>query len=251
MHKPLCGARATALDARTRRAPSQPARATHAHRTPAHTRFLTSVHCVPDPHRFLTRTDVNASSMALAAWEAVRLAELQPACVILRGPGASPRDPLRGWAAHPAMVQPLAEGAAPSNPTHGYWAAHATQPPPCGPPPGRDAIARDVREHGGEVRRVMAPRSAGQDLRAAQDLRAEEAMRLANAEGLELTRSAVSNTGYKCVLAMQSGLHRFVARVCRDNKKVRVGSFGTAEEAALAVARYVRVHGAGVRAEGA
>jgi len=70
---------------------------------------------------------------------------------------------------------------------------------------------------------------------------AEEALRQAEAEGLTLVRSESSNTGYKGVIFYHAGSHGrktngFLAQVWRGGKQVTLGTFATAEEAALAYA---------------
>ena len=66
---------------------------------------------------------------------------------------------------------------------------------------------------------------------------AEEALAQAAAEGLTLQRKA-GYTGYKGVkLRRDSRSRKYEARVCRAGKQVHLGSFDTAEEAALAYAR--------------
>jgi len=67
---------------------------------------------------------------------------------------------------------------------------------------------------------------------------AEEALRLAEAEGLTLLKSEGSSTGYKGVSfdrKMKTTPHQ--AQVWRGGKKVTLGYFATAEEAALCYAR--------------
>ena len=70
-------------------------------------------------------------------------------------------------------------------------------------------------------------------------LTAEEALRQAEAEGLTLRRSeSSSSTGYKGVSFNSSSKSSpYQARVQRGGKKVTIGYFATAEEAALVVAR--------------
>eukprot|EP00962_Isochrysis_galbana_P009031 scaffold2507_cov122-Isochrysis_galbana.AAC.22 len=63
---------------------------------------------------------------------------------------------------------------------------------------------------------------------------AEEAQRLAAAEGLTLVRATNNKTGYKGVYKIWS---KFQARVVREGKVVILGSFHSAEEAALCYAR--------------
>ena len=72
---------------------------------------------------------------------------------------------------------------------------------------------------------------------AAPPLTSEEARQQAQAEGLTL-RVADSSTGYSCVYLNQSSKPKpYAARVRRGGKEVYLGSFATAEEAALCVAR--------------
>ena len=67
---------------------------------------------------------------------------------------------------------------------------------------------------------------------------AEEALRQAEAQGLTLLRSESSSTGYKgVVLNSRSRSKPFYAQVRRGGKKVTLGYFATAEEAALHVVR--------------
>ena len=66
--------------------------------------------------------------------------------------------------------------------------------------------------------------------------KAEEAVAQAAAEGLTLEPSSSGATGYKGV-NVQRGLNTFGAYVRRAGKQVHLGSFVTAEEAALAFAR--------------
>ena len=76
-------------------------------------------------------------------------------------------------------------------------------------------------------------------------LTVDEVVAQAKAEGLQLEPSNTSNSGYKGV-SINSGTHhqhgkRFEVRVQRAGKKVFLGSFATAEEAALAYARATKV----------
>ena len=67
---------------------------------------------------------------------------------------------------------------------------------------------------------------------------AEEALRLAEAEGLTLRRSESSATGYKGVCFKgRPKATPYQAQVRRGGKKMNLGSFATAEEAALVVTR--------------
>ena len=97
------------------------------------------------------------------------------------------------------------------------------------------AYARDAREHNAEAKEEAALRAAGQQRSA------EEAVRQASAEGLELVRSARTNSGYKGVTAKPCG--RLKAEVWRGGRLVHLGDFGSAEAAALAYARGAREHG--------
>ena len=66
----------------------------------------------------------------------------------------------------------------------------------------------------------------------------EEALRLAEAEGLTLLRAERNTSGYKGVSVLGGILaNPFLAQVWRGGKQVTLGSFATAEEAALAYAR--------------
>ena len=66
---------------------------------------------------------------------------------------------------------------------------------------------------------------------------AEEALRQAEAEGLTLQKSESSNTGYKGVNFKSDRRMPYLVKVKRGGKTVRLGSFLTAEEAALCYAR--------------
>ena len=66
---------------------------------------------------------------------------------------------------------------------------------------------------------------------------AEEALRQAEAEGLTLVRSQVNNTGYMGVHFKSDRRMPYLAQVQRGGKQVALGTFATAEEAALVVAR--------------
>jgi len=66
---------------------------------------------------------------------------------------------------------------------------------------------------------------------------AEEALRQAEAEGLTLLRTESSNTGYKGVSFTSGRPTPYQAQVKRGGKTVTLGSFATAEEAALSYAR--------------
>ena len=62
-------------------------------------------------------------------------------------------------------------------------------------------------------------------------------MRQAEAEGLTLLK-ADNNAGYSCVHLSKPGLIKpYQAKVRRGGKEVHLGSFATAEEAALCIAR--------------
>ena len=62
---------------------------------------------------------------------------------------------------------------------------------------------------------------------------------MAEEEGLTLQRSDKGSTGLRGVSSTANG-NRFRAQVYRDGKLVYLGTFVTAEEGALYVARYVR-----------
>ena len=68
-------------------------------------------------------------------------------------------------------------------------------------------------------------------------LTAEEALRQAEAEGLTLLRSESNNSGWKNVTVDSGRSRPYRAKVTRGGEKVTLGSFATAEEAALVVAR--------------
>jgi len=74
---------------------------------------------------------------------------------------------------------------------------------------------------------MSLPRSAGAALRQAEK----------EVEGLTLLRSESSNTGYKGVSFKSGRTMPYQAQVQRGGNKVNLGSFATAEEAALAYAR--------------
>ena len=68
---------------------------------------------------------------------------------------------------------------------------------------------------------------------------AEEALRLAEAEGLTLLRSeSTSGSGFKNVHFKSNTTMPYHAQVKRGGKQLALGRFGTAEEAALILARY-------------
>jgi len=87
--------------------------------------------------------------------------------------------------------------------------------------------------------------------RAAAALTSEEARQQAQAEGLAL-RVSKNKTGYFRVrLNLYRKTNPFQAQVWRGRKKVHLGSFATAEEAALCVARSPEAQAAVVRAAAA
>ena len=70
----------------------------------------------------------------------------------------------------------------------------------------------------------------------------EQALQQAQAEGITLRRVAASRSGYAnvSVLTGRIGTHRskpYLAQVRQDGKAMNLGTFATAEEAALCVAR--------------
>jgi len=71
---------------------------------------------------------------------------------------------------------------------------------------------------------------------------AEMALRQAEAEGLTLLLSESSNSGYKGVSFNSGRPKPYQAKVKRGGKTVALGSFATAEEAALVVARDAAAH---------
>ena len=71
---------------------------------------------------------------------------------------------------------------------------------------------------------------------AVAPLTSEEARQQAQAEGLTLLE-ADNTTGYYCVFPQSGKSKRYYAKVSRGGKQVSLGSFATAEEAALCVAR--------------
>jgi len=66
---------------------------------------------------------------------------------------------------------------------------------------------------------------------------AEAALRQAEAEGLKLLRSDSSSTGFQGVVFKSNRPSPYQARVKRDGREVTLGTFLTAEEAALSIAR--------------
>ena len=75
---------------------------------------------------------------------------------------------------------------------------------------------------------------------------AAEALAQAQAEGLTLARSSTNQSGFLSVFIQPGSKARpYAASVTRDGKKVHLGLFATAEEAALHVAR--TPEGAGCR----
>jgi len=74
---------------------------------------------------------------------------------------------------------------------------------------------------------------------------AEEALRQAEAEGLTLLKSESSSTGFKGVgFNSRRKATPYQAKVKRDGKQVALGTFATAEEAALVFARDSAAHAA-------
>ena len=73
-------------------------------------------------------------------------------------------------------------------------------------------------------------------------LTAEQALQQADAEGLVLVRS-LRSTGFTHVYEQRK---RFKAEVRRDGKSAGLGTYDTAEEAALVAARHASVHSKGV-----
>ena len=67
---------------------------------------------------------------------------------------------------------------------------------------------------------------------------AEEAVRQANAEGLTLLK-AKNTAGYKGVSCRSGESKPYQAKVTRGGKSVALGSFATAEEAALCYAKTI------------
>ena len=105
-----------------------------------------------------------------------------------------------------------------------------------------------------EVARSPEGQAAAQRAAAAPPpsppLTSEEARQQARAEGLTL-RVAESKTGYFGVNHEPDRTKPYQARVMRGGKKVFLGSFATAEEAALCVARSPEGREAAERAEAA
>ena len=92
-------------------------------------------------------------------------------------------------------------------------------------------------------KRALRPPRTALELADAAAAAAREALRQAEAEGLTLSRTE-ARSGYKHVLVKSNGL--FEARVCiGSDTKIYLGRYGTAEEAALAAARYAEKGTAG------
>ena len=106
------------------------------------------------------------------------------------------------------------------------------------------AAARGAKE----ARRQAAARGAEEARRQAAARGAEEARRQAAAEGLELATSAKSSTGFECVFEQRGHdgrmTGRFKAEIRVNGRRECLGSYVSAEEAALAFAR--RRQGCGV-----
>jgi len=87
---------------------------------------------------------------------------------------------------------------------------------------------------------------------AAPPLTSEEARQQAEAEGLTLLVADNNKTGYYCVNVANPGFPKpYLAQVRRGGKQVSLGSFATAEEAALCVARSPEGQAAAERAAAA
>eukprot|EP00964_Phaeocystis_antarctica_P048032 scaffold27813_cov63-Phaeocystis_antarctica.AAC.2 len=99
---------------------------------------------------------------------------------------------------------------------------------------GSFATAEEAALH---VARTPEGRAAAERAAEAPPLTSEEARQQAQAEGLTL-HVADNKTGYLCVYLTNPGQPKpYMARVRRDDQQVSLGSFATAEEAALCVAR--------------
>jgi len=108
---------------------------------------------------------------------------------------------------------------------------------------GRFATAEEAALH---VARHSAAQAAAAAPPEPPPLTAEEAVRQAEAEGLTLRRSESNNSGYKGV-SFKGSRNRakpYHAEVRRGGKNVHVGSFTTAEEAALCFARTLEAQAA-------
>ena len=95
------------------------------------------------------------------------------------------------------------------------------------------AVAYARSEYGrADAAKLLQPRPAPTPAGA-------EAIRQAEREGLTLTASSSSNTGYKgvCYRPKQQGSQKYELKVRDGGKQVRLGLFATAEEAALFYAR--------------
>ena len=103
------------------------------------------------------------------------------------------------------------------------------------------SAAEAAAEDGGENalrEQLSAPQTAG-DATAATD-----ALKQASAEGLCLMRSKKSRTGFANVTFSRSyGTKPFKAEVKVKGRSVRLGTFASAEEAALCCARHARLKG--------
>jgi hypothetical protein len=112
------------------------------------------------------------------------------------------------------------------------------------PPPQPQPLAMDDGSCYGEARPSSPSRSAAAAKKRKLEprtepkpapLTAEEALAAAEREGLTLRQNR-NAAGYRGVTAEEQGT-RYTARVSRNGAQVRIGTFGTAEEAALAYAR--------------
>ena len=84
---------------------------------------------------------------------------------------------------------------------------------------------------------ARSPEGEAAAQRRAAMLTSEEARQQAQAEGLALLVARETKTGYYCVHHHSSHSKPYEARVRRGGKDVHLGSFATAEQAALCIAR--------------
>ena len=86
----------------------------------------------------------------------------------------------------------------------------------------------------------VAERLAGIVEQEQTSMSSEDALRAAASEGLTLAPANAGSTPFRGVYKVGRGARSFLGRVHHDGKKVSLGCFKTAEEAALEVARYRR-----------
>lgn len=129
--------------------------------------------------------------------------------------------------------------------TTGYFGVHLNRPGQ--PKPYKAEVSRGGKVHLGSfataeeaalcIARLPEGRAAAERSAAAAPLTSEEARQQAQAEGLTLCVSD-NKAGYFGVCLAKPGQPKpYEAKVYRDGKTVRLGSFATAEQAALCRAR--------------